>query len=249
MKNNYGHNCWTLCSDISTSQQEYLKSILEFLLVEFGRCFGKGTMCNEDCLVFNDPSAEYPMLIVNTRPIRIRLSQQDISYWAQTIYQLSHELTHYALRQHKQEKNFTLKWFEEMICEAMSLYLLRYSADHWSSCKLSKVNPEFSYSIEKYLSSELGKSGERWLRDCKCFTDLKHYENHLVYSRIGHLSERNTLYNEIITNPDDAICFLEYSKYIIEPEKLLVDFNQWKQNSDNSFLDILVSVAPPASLV
>ena len=97
--------------------------VLSFLLEEFSRVFGCEIMTNENCIVYNDPCSKYPMLITNIAPVHIRLSQNDLNAISQTIYQLSHELCHYAIRQRKANKSFTLSWFEEIVCEAASCML------------------------------------------------------------------------------------------------------------------------------
>ena len=42
-----------------------LQALLQFLLTEFSRIFGSGTMFAEECVVFNDQGADCPMLIIN----------------------------------------------------------------------------------------------------------------------------------------------------------------------------------------
>ena len=103
---------------------EYLMALLQFLLAEYSRVFGTDIMTAEECIVYNDPESECPRIIFNTVPIRIRLHQKSLSFWAQTIFQLSHEMCHYAMYQAKEDKEQTLSWFEEIVCEAMSLYAL-----------------------------------------------------------------------------------------------------------------------------
>ena len=104
-----------------------IKAILDFLLPRFIEIFGMETMGIENCIVFNDNNADCPMLITSINPPIIRLAQKTMDAWAQTIYQLSHEMCHYAIRQHKKDKEFSLKWFEEITCEAASLYFLQYA--------------------------------------------------------------------------------------------------------------------------
>lgn len=83
-------------------QREYLIGIADFLLDEFERMFGRDIINRElKLVIYNDPTADFPMLITNTLPMQIRLAQTQLSYWAQTIYQLSHELGHFALSQRK----------------------------------------------------------------------------------------------------------------------------------------------------
>ena len=118
-----------------TEGYEYLIDLLDFLLIEYVRIFGEDTLYAEKCLIYNDPEAECPMLIINAIPIQIRLAQSSLNYWAQTIFQLSHELCHYCIRQRKDNKNYTLSWFEEIVCEAISLYFLKWAADNWNKCR------------------------------------------------------------------------------------------------------------------
>lgn len=85
-------------------QREYLIGIADFLLDEFERMFGRDIINRElKLVIYNDPTADFPMLITNTLPMQIRLAQTQLSYWAQTIYQLSHELGHFVLSQRKKE--------------------------------------------------------------------------------------------------------------------------------------------------
>ena len=114
---------WTIQK---AERSDQATSILLFLLEEFSRLVGADIMFREDCVVYNDPHADCPMLIINTLPVHIRLVQCNYLYWTQTIYQLSHERCHFAFRQCKENKKFTLRWFEEIVCEAMSLYALDY---------------------------------------------------------------------------------------------------------------------------
>ena len=78
--------------------------VLDFLLPKFVEIFGIETMKAEICLVFNDFNATCPMLVTNANTLRIRLAKKKVTAWAQTIYQLSHEMCHYAIRQHKKDK-------------------------------------------------------------------------------------------------------------------------------------------------
>ena len=61
----------------------------------------------------------------------IMLSVENYSYWCQVIYQLSHELTHCFIYCHNKSENKKSKWIEETICEAISLYFLKYFGSNW----------------------------------------------------------------------------------------------------------------------
>ena len=115
---------WTVLESNNSNHTYY---ILEFLLEEFCQIFGFNVMHNEDCIVYNAPHSRCPRFI-HSKPLSIRLHQSSLTFWSQTIYQLSHELCHYAMHQTKANKKISLSWFEEIICEAVSLYALKYSA-------------------------------------------------------------------------------------------------------------------------
>jgi len=66
------NNNWFVCK---TEGYEYLIDLLDFLLIEYVRIFGEDTLYAEKCLIYNDPEAECPMLIINSMSIQIRLAQ------------------------------------------------------------------------------------------------------------------------------------------------------------------------------
>ena len=149
--------------------------ILSFLLEEFSRIFGQNIMFNKDCIINNDPSSRCPLFIHST-PLSIRLSQPDLTYFSQTIFQLSHEMCHYALHQTKSNKDITLSWFEEIVCEAVSLYSLEYASNEWYKCGLAKHNPTFNQSNKEYLDNELKSPSSNAFQSCDSIEKLKYYE-------------------------------------------------------------------------
>ena len=143
---------------------ENIYSILHFLLPEFSRIFSPDIMRAETCTVFNDPSSKCPMLIISRNPIQIQLSQKSTQYWAQTIYQLSHEMCHYAIRQGHKGDSYILSWLEETICEAISLYALEWASHNWYRCPLSMGHSEYSSSIFTYLKIQQASRSEMTFR-------------------------------------------------------------------------------------
>lgn len=133
-------NNWILIEH-TQDEIEYMGPLFSFVLGQFVEIFGDKLMKAELCVVFNEANAPYPMLITSQDPIRLRVNVVLLNYWAQFIYQLSHELTHYVIRQYKENRNSIIKWFEETLCEAMSLYILRQSSTKWSNCALSITKP------------------------------------------------------------------------------------------------------------
>lgn len=50
----------------------------------------------------------------------------------------------------KEDKNLIIQWFEETLCEAMSLYILKLSSLRWHECALSHINPNYSTSFNQF---------------------------------------------------------------------------------------------------
>lgn len=220
-------------------------SILRFLLEEFERLFGHDVMFNEDCVVYNDPQSECPMLVTNYLPIRIRLSQESFSYWAQTIFQLSHEMCHYAIRQRKVSKNTTLSWFEEIVCGGVSLYALEYASGNWSRCGLSQSSPTFFRAHKAYLENEIGKATANGLKRCDTVEKLMSYENQRLAEtcREGYGAERVFVYSAISMHPAEVKSVLDYTKYI-SSNGVTIDFDRWILDNPCTFLRKLKTIQP-----
>ena len=226
---------------------EYLSSNLEFLLDEYVQLFGEEIVNKTPCIVFNEPSSTCPMFI-HSQPLLIRLSQSGLSYWAQTIFQLSHELSHYVMYQARNGIDMSLSWFEEIICEAMSLFALHYASANWNRCKLSNMNPGFHKSIQEYLKNQLASAATDGLRQCTSVAELTAYEKNKMgqSDRAGHTNERNAVYYAILHNPSEIACVLNYYRYII-PEKNTIDFDKWYSDMPYTLVHQLESIQPTIS--
>jgi hypothetical protein len=77
-------------------------------------------------------------------------------YWAQYTYQFAHELTHVLCGNvevaHKQ------KWFEESLCEAASLFVLRRSAETWATDPPDAGWKDFAPAFTRYADDRLSKT-------------------------------------------------------------------------------------------
>ena len=238
------HDVWSI---VQCEGSESVRALLELLMPEYIRIFGKDTMLYEPCIVYNEKQSSCPMLVTNTNPIRIRLSQLSLSYWAQTVFQLSHEMCHYAIRQKKSDKDYSLTWFEEVLCESMSLYALEYAAANWSRCDLSQMSPRFGVCIQDYLINELKDIGTDELYNSTSLIKLKAYNEICCDDRGSHRNERNIVYKAIHKNPLDARCFLNYPQYINPSTKLTIDFDRWEQDDPCYLVRILRYTQPNIS--
>ena len=228
-----------------TDGAESLVSIIEFLLPEYIRIFGRDVMTAAPCVVYNDPSSECP-LFSHTLPLRIRLAQLSLDYWAQTIYQLSHEMCHYAMHQTKQDKEQTLSWLEEIVCEAMSLYALHYAAENWHKCKLAVKDPGFDNCIRRYLDKELKCVASDGFARCNTIEKLQFYESEAnpENDRASHLTERNRIYQAIVKEPTELLCVLHYQNYIQPENGVAIDFASWYEAEPKNLILQLFRIFP-----
>ena len=95
---------WPLAMS-TEDDRKYMRPLFEFLLLQFVEIFGETVLGAEQCIAYNDSTAPCPMLITNHTPIQLRTCSKSLQYWAQYIYQTSHELTHYVIRQYKEDKD------------------------------------------------------------------------------------------------------------------------------------------------
>lgn len=221
----------------------YLNKIHTFLDQRFREIFGDETMSAEPVMVYNDSNAPCPMLVTNQSPIRIRLAQESLAYWAQTIYQLSHEMCHYAIRQHKADKGFTLSWFEEIVCGAASLYFLDYSAANWSRCELVAINPKYDIAIRRYLNNELMQATAGSFQECASVEKLRAYERVAEEDRCGHRAERNHIFHAVTENPLGLRSVVHYDRYVKE-NRISIDFERWLAEDDNCIIRAFAKVVP-----
>lgn len=237
-------NNWVLLNKRAYEKQ-YMHPLFEFILGMFVEIFGEEIMFAEPCIVYNDPSEDYPMLIRNSIPIKIRTNAHSLKHWAQFIYHLSHELTHYAIRQQKENKDAIIKWFEETICEAMSMYILHLAASRWAECDLYKLNTGYSPCLTKYYVDLYNKTADSVLKKCASYLELQNIENTCEHDREGRSIDRNYLFDTFISMPNEIKTIVYYSQYI-QLNGLQIDFSAWKTDSKDSeyFIAQLGSIQP-----
>lgn len=232
---------WNLSME-TEDDKKYMSPLFEFLLQQFIEIFGEKALESEKCEVYNDPTADCPMLVTNDAPIRLRTSLKSLEYWAQYIYQVSHELTHYIIRQYKENKELYVKWFEETLCEAMSLYILKTSSLRWEECSLSNCNPQYGVSIMHYFKKAYNETDPSSLKKCRSFEDLKNIENTCEEHRASRSIERNLLVDTFCEHPENISAFVWYTRYTCGD--LLIDFKKWKEDDPNPLIPKLESIQP-----
>ncbi|EOU1476317.1 hypothetical protein [Clostridium perfringens] len=239
------HNNFLIYSTKNASEDESIKSILEHMLIEFDLIFTKSLTSLEPCYISKNYALGYPILITNEDNLRISLAVDSYLKWNQTVYQLSHELCHYILNQTANGKE-TLKWFEETLCEAMSLYILDFFYETWSDCSLSQYNSKYFTKMKSYLDNELVKHHKNGLKSCKTIEDLNKINSRSEIDRSDRISERNNLFELFKSNKgqkEKIALIKDYQKYI-SSNGLTIDFAKWYEETGEEFIQKLSKIQP-----
>ena len=211
--------------------------------------FGPEAMASENCNVVRTDHEKVPRLVNVISPIEIRITADD-DRWCQVIYQLSHEMCHYAMRYNKTDKNYVLKWFEETICEAFSIYSLNYFSEHWTECHLGNVNPGYTNSIRNYVADIVSEKASisddpvHSLSECRTVKDLGFVDDNSWNRRYLRFDERNHLYDLFKSHPDQIRLLLNYEIYV-DKNSMTIDFDRWIDDENGSeFLKSVSEIQP-----
>lgn len=102
---------------------------------------------DREITIIQVPDYEYPFCPSDKSYILIAASSE---YWCQISYQLSHELLHFVI-----PDNYSLtsknQWFEEVLAEMMSFYIMQIIGNNWSDNELSQLNLKYESSFLSYL--------------------------------------------------------------------------------------------------
>lgn len=236
------HNNWTVQNDIFP--------LFKFVLPMFESIFGQAVMAKEQCTVYIDMTCTTAPLIAYN-PTRIILKAEWCRF-NQVIFQLAHELAHYAVRQNTdyQRTNCAIAAFEEPAAEAMSLYILKLCAEQWENCDYYQYNLDYAKNFETYrfckYSDVKGRKPNdysEWTSICNGFTGSLVSDS----QRPNVSSMRNTLYDAFVKFPADIGLFIKYPIYIRSiPYEKLIDETAWKtaEPSKTSFITSICTVQP-----
>ncbi len=241
------HGPWCVQQFDDADQTHFLDAIFECQLPVFYSIFRANPEPLEPCAVFCDATAPVPILITNWQPIAIRLNVTTTAYWCQVIYQLSHELCHYFIRQKKphSDKTMIVRWLEETLCEATSNYLLWYMAEHWSECELSAMNATYDRHIREYLSNLMNVYTCSAIQRCTTSESIRRLEEVCTSERDARSVERDLIFQQMRLNPYSAGAFADYPHYVIPEEpsqpgcRLRIDFSRWLAECEVGHLEMV----------
>lgn len=243
--------CDLLGNIISDTDRFWLSSILYGVVTSF--CSSNLFLENEPIFITNNSSATSPVFyskVVNPflKYDKIVLNCAGLSYWCQVIFQLSHELAHCVIsRINDGSRNNIVSWIEETVCEATSLYCLKWFSEHWLSIPSSNQFPSYSSSIKTYLNDFLAKGGTGKLSNCRSYFELEEINHTSEDRREDRRQEMCLLYSLI--QGDDLLSLFSYRSYLVDGTILLdtdtysnafpsIDAVQYLCSLQNSILDI-----------
>jgi len=241
VKNDRRREAWAL--DASVVQNE---DLFWFVMNKFSSVFGSDVMSAQAVTLYNDPGARCPMNVLDPASIRLAMPS-GMNFWSQFVYQLSHELTHYAIRQRNQAGGIGVRWFEETICEAMALWGLRVVCDDWRRSPYFD-RPIYQFQMRKYLEDELRDNASG---DLTPFHDVSSIDELVELDRLAEgepgdplgamhqrdrrARERVALYDLLMRRRSDIKVLLDYTRHI-QPvpsgarDPLFIDFVEWQRN-------------------
>jgi len=233
-------------STSSGEKDEYIEGIFNSIYPEYVSVFSEQAMQYKPVIIFNNPDEPNPVTSPLGDVTIITLSQDKTSYWSQLIFQLSHEMTHYAYFSLTPDvdifkgdwDDMNSVWNEEIICEAMSLYMLDFlsTAENWDKCSLSDINPGFYTANKEYLEDEYNDTaGSFPFNEFYCTPDeFQMISDFADENRGQHSLQRNLAYDLFVEYGNSVIGEVldMYSYYNADYDYIYYD--EWAKNAKNN---------------
>ena len=243
----YHYRHWIIEDD---EEVDSLMKLTSMLLLRYSELMGEDALFGEACIVFNDKDAEGPRTITIDKPIRIRLHARSLTLWSKVIYQLAHELMHFAFRQKNGSISEPLYWFEEIVCEAMAYYALEYVGLHWNLCLLSEQYNNYGKDVLDYLIDDLQDPATNGFASCDTVEKLIRYNNvgedgksGAERDRDAHHAEVVRLYGAVSKYWYHVKVLLPYKNYLND-DGVTFDFDRWQAESPSPLLEVLKDIQP-----
>jgi len=252
------NDTWAYISTGNRDQNKYLESLFVFLHKEFSSIFDADVVNRIKCTIYNDKDSVSPYIhYVSEKELKIRLHLSCTSYWCQVVFQLAHEMTHYVFCQnYDYRKYYGSKWNEEIVCEAMSMYMLKQLADKWKECDLSNYDRQrrtsYARAIYTYVADERRKGTENVLKSSQEAIDVSVFRelNRTAGSdRENHRAETNYLYDLLITLEKEQIKPIVLDMYKYLKDDCYIDYESWiKEAKYPDVIEKLSKIQPDIKL-
>lgn len=157
----------------------------------------------------------------------IYIAMSDCSLWNQLVYQLSHELTHCFVHCHNKNLKQEIKWFEETICEAMSLYFLDHFSKKWCFLPVSVKNRNYAKKFIIYAQNVINGPSIISIENIKTEQELQLFNIRCEKERANRRREMICLYKKITKSC--ILGLLAYRDYVIEGT-LMLDTQKYRND-------------------
>lgn len=223
-----------------------LEALFTALYPQYAAIFGEDRMSYKRIIIYDVPDAPYPITKAydeyTTIKLAVNLSLPD--RMAQMIYQLSHEMTHCAINSLRPDEsvedddwdnNFS-KWNKEIICEAMSFYMLDYMSENWDLCSLFQKEPDSAF-IDDYFQycyadgKNLPLKYDTVTYTSEEFKELSDRCDESKEERYNHAAERNYCYQLFQKYGDKVIGEVLRMYDYYNPDYDFIDFTAWEKDS------------------
>lgn len=194
----------------------------------------------ELCVVFNDPSFGMPMLTTSS-PLGIRLCIQNPYDVCLLVSQLGHELTHYIFRKYKQDKDKIAWRYEEIVAEAVALYLLHITPLYTTTLSFDVVQAQlfpacharkYAFYAQNQMPILTKVSKLRWSR----------LESNSLKIRERHFKEVLSLFHLLVEQSISLKEIIDYTPYLKANRS--IDFEKWLQDSRNPTIEKIQHLQP-----
>lgn len=109
---------------------------------------------NRDIQIVVSGNFKFPETFNSLSPVLIKLAVENTAYWAQIVFQFAHEYCHYLINSPANPATDD-EWFEEVICECASRYvLLKLNNDAEAQKYFNGSFKEYALSRENTLEEE-----------------------------------------------------------------------------------------------
>lgn len=154
----------------------------------------------------------------------IYINLKDDNKWDQLLFQLSHELCHYVIYLNNRGDYHMIKWIEESICEAFSLFCLKKWSIEWNVIGYPFINKDYGRRMNFYRKTHMDEK--------TMHPSLMDNINMSVLLEIDNLSETDRLRrHDFVCQLSDLISkqsiskLIDYQKY--RYSDLLLDTEQY----------------------
>ena len=253
-KHVYSNNGFSPTDDVFEGC-ESLSRFTGFLLDYYSQLLGEDLIFGKDCFLCHAQDAENPTTYDDRIVLHLNMTNYDNSFsgldYCKTVYQLGHELIHYA---HNQLTDNSVSWFEEIVAEAMALHSLDYLEQHWDeneeSFALDQSFKFYKMMIPSYRNDEIESEATNGLAECDTVEKLVEYNsfdaNHKRRpedDRPSHHKESLKLYEAISKDPSQVKELLLYHNYLND-DGVTFDFDRWQAESPSPLLEVLKDIQP-----